>query len=116
MEKSQVAKRMMELVEELSLAESSVIGAGFALDEAKAALADREAELLIRDDSPINGKNAEIRAAQMRQETTAERQAIQEAEAALLKEKATLNKLLNEFKALRAIVAMLTNQINGEVA
>lgn len=116
MEKTQVAKRMMELVNELSNQEDTVIGAGFALDEAKAALADIEAELLIREDSPINGKNAEIRAAQMRQETQAERAAIASAEAALIKEKASLNKLQNEFRALRAIVAMLTNQVNGEVA
>jgi hypothetical protein len=116
MDKKQVAKRMMELVDELSNAEAKVIGAGFALDVAKAALADIEAELLICEDSPINGKNAEIRAAQMRQETTAERQAIQAAEAALLKEKTSLNKLQNEFKALRAIVAILSNQIHEEVA
>ena len=116
MDKVRLAERMMSLVEELAKQEVRIIEASFAVDEAKTALADKEAFLLTCEDSPITGKNAEIRTAQMRQETTAERQAIQEAEAILIKEKVTFNKLQNEFKALRAIVAMLTNQVIGEVA
>jgi len=65
-----------------------------------------EAGLLTQADGPINGKNAEIRAAQLLQETAPERIQINEFEREIARKRCELTFRQNMFKSYQAILAL----------
>lgn len=86
-------------------AENVLVEASFELQEAKEVLADKEAELLLT--GKIDGKNAEIRSAQMRGLTGVEHDSVVLCENKVSRAKAKLNAAVNEFKAWRSIAGLL---------
>lgn len=105
MSKQEIINRLMALPNEIFAAESVLIAANEKVQEAKNALAIKEAELLTS--GKIDGKNAEQRAAQLKALTEAERQAVAQAESEMPKVRAQLARLQNEFAALRAVAGMM---------
>jgi acetylglutamate kinase len=69
-----------------------------------------EANLLTSDNSIINGKNAEIRAAQLLQETAPERIQINEYEREIARTKSELTFEQNMFRANQAILAFFSSR------
>jgi len=110
-DKQELIKRLLELPGEIETWERDVIYSQCGILEAKNQLANKETELLLAKDEDgkpiINGKNAEIRNAQLRQMTKEIRNKIVDAENTLIQKKATLNHSLNKFKALRAIARLM---------
>ncbi len=109
MDKKTIIQRLIGLPGEIEAAETAVIKMSQNLMEAKDALAERESFLLLS--GKIDGKNAEIRSAQLRELTSAERQFVVDAENALAGVKAFLNKLRNTFEALQSIAQMLGREV-----
>ncbi|MBO8136773.1 MAG: hypothetical protein H0Z40_01340 [Desulfotomaculum sp.] len=107
--KDHVIKRLMELPNQLMEAEREVIVAQNEVQKAKAALVEKETELLINGE--IDGKNAAIRDAQLKDKTAAEREAVAEAEKTLSFKKLILNGLQGEFKALRSVAQLLVVEV-----
>lgn len=105
MNKQDMAKRILELPKEIAAAEDAVIEANRQVVLAKEILQQKEDDLLLGN--MIDGKNAEIRAAQMRQHTEHERQNLANAELYLKNDTTRLGRLRDEFKALRAVVGLL---------
>lgn len=105
MDKQTLINRLLQLPDLLKYAEENVIKASEAIQEAKAALLVAEDMCLVN--GLIDGKNAEIRAAQLREKTSAHRTILQEKENLLSRERAALNHLANEFKALGLVAGML---------
>ncbi|GIQ67413.1 hypothetical protein DUZ99_02230 [Xylanibacillus composti] len=105
MNKQQIMNRLLELPAEIANAEEDVLQANGKLILAKDMLQQKEDSLLLGN--VIDGKNAEIRAAQMRQNTQNEREALADAELILKNATARLGRLRDEFKALRAVVDLL---------
>ena len=66
-----------------------------------------EAEDVLYSSGQIDGKNAEIRQAQLRAKTSAERQALQDAENQLNMARVKLNRFLNELTVYKAIAGLL---------
>ena len=108
MDKNYIMKRLMELPGEINAAEMGVIDEQKVLDTAKIALADKESALTLSGE--INGKNAEQRAAQLREATKKERAAVAVAEFDVHVIKARLNLLHHEFKAMRSIATILSGE------
>ena len=108
--KDNVVNILVELPAYIFKAENDVIAAQYTLQKAKDCLADREAELLLSGE--INGKNAELRQAQLRQLTESERAAVNDAEVEMLKARANLNKLMNESKCLRSAANILAGEVD----
>jgi hypothetical protein len=69
-----------------------------------------EANLLTADNTPINGKNAEIRAAQLLHETAPERIQINEYEREIARTKADLTFEQNMFRGNQAILALFASR------
>jgi hypothetical protein len=111
MDKSNIITRLLALPAEIGAAETYVIEMNEALSQAKDALQFKKDELYLgiyeSEGMKIDGKNAEIREAQMRQYTVPEQRAVQLAESASFRSKFDLNKLLNEMKALQSIADLL---------
>lgn len=105
MSKQEIANRLMALPEEIFTIESALIGVNETILNAKNTLAAMEAALLTS--GKIDGKNAEQRAAQLKQLTEDERNAVIAAESELPKVRAALTKLQNEFAALKAVAGMM---------
>lgn len=105
MNKQDMAKRIMELPKEIAEAEDAVIEANRQVVLAKEILQQKEDDLLLGN--MIDGKNAEIRAAQMRQQTEHERLNLSNAELHLKNGVTRLGRLRDEFKALRAVAGLL---------
>jgi hypothetical protein len=78
------------------------------LQEKKEALVNKETELLLN--GAIDGKNAEIRNAQLREKTKDERETVKKAEEELNKAKATLTLWNNRYRAARTTVFFLSSQ------
>ncbi len=110
MNKIKLAERLLELPKLIDIAENDVFAATKALEDAKANLQEQQDGLLTS--GAIDGKNAEIRAAQMREETRVELFAVANAEVGVREETRQLNFLNNELKALRSVAHLL----GGEVA
>ena len=110
--KEKVISRLMELPEEIKNTEIRVIELHDKLQEAKEDLEELKADILLGrvEDVVINGKNAEIRDAQLRQYTAVRRTAVEIAERVLADVKILLNNKNNEFKAMRAIARMLGDE------
>lgn len=105
MTKQEIASRLLELPKEIAFAEDAVLVANYQLVQAKEALQRKEDELLLGNE--IDGKNAEIRAAQMRQRTELEREDLSEAELTLKNAAVRLGKLKDELRALQAAAGLL---------
>jgi len=111
MDKQELIERLSELPAKIEIYEKDVVCSQRTILEAKNQLADKEAELLLAKDEDgkpvINGKNAEIRNAQLRQMTKDIRDKIAKTESSLMWEKAVLNRAINDFKALRTIARLM---------
>src|SRR5690606_32965103 len=105
MVKQDIINRLLSLPKEIAEAEESVITANKALQDAKTGLQAREDELLTS--GVIDGKNAEIRTAQLRSFTGDQREAVTQAEYDLVRVKNHLALLYNEFKALQTVADLL---------
>lgn len=112
MNKQTIISRLLELPVEIAKAEQAVIEAQITLESAKNILTDAESYLLIGENTPVNGKNAEIRAAQLREYTKAEREAVTLAGDTLAQRSVYLRSLQNELKVLQSVALIL----GGEVA
>ena len=69
-----------------------------------------ESNLILQEGGPINGKNAEIRAAQLLAETAPERIVINEFEREIARKKCQLNGYQNLFKVNQGIIALLASR------
>lgn len=104
-----IVQELIDIPEEIKKAQEHVLDKSETLERVKAALKDREAELLLN--GQIDGKNAEQRAAQLRMHTKAEREAIMALEAELNREKVHLDYSYNRLKALRAVARILGGEV-----
>lgn len=105
MDKQFIINRLLSLPKEIASAEETVITANKAVQDAKAALQNQEDGLLAS--GAIDGKNAEVRAAQLRSFTGEQREKVTQAEYNLIRVKNHLALLYNEFKALQAVADLL---------
>jgi hypothetical protein len=105
-----IVQELIDIPEEIKKAQEHVLDKSETLERVKAALKDREAELLLN--GTIDGKNAEQRAAQLRMHTKAEREAMMALEAELNREKVHLDYSYNRLKALRAIARILGGEVD----
>lgn len=105
MTKQEIANRLLALPSEISAAEDEVLRATVSLVTAKEMLQQKEDDLLLGN--VIEGKNAEIRAAQMRAHTVDERGNLSEAELNLKNAAVRLGKLKDELRALQAAAGLL---------
>lgn len=107
MDKQRMIDRLLALPAEIAAAEDAVLEANGRVLTAKEALQAAEDALTLTPDGPINGKNAEVRAAQMRQYTEEERAELAEAEIEQKNAVARLGRARDEFRALRAVADLL---------
>lgn len=105
MDKQVIIEQLAELPQQIGEAENLLIERHNAVQSAKEALIAKEDELILA--GSIDGKNAEIRAAQMRQFTLAERKRLQDAENAVTKARVGLACLNNRMSTLKAIAGLL---------
>ncbi len=112
MNRYELTGRLLAIPSEIHRAEANAIDANTSLVIAKDALADREAALLLEVDADgnprVNGKNAEQRAAQLRQATELERAAALQAEVDRAAANSALTRLRDEFRAYRACALLLS--------
>jgi hypothetical protein len=97
--------QLSELPKQIEDAEYRVIEHYSNVQTAKENLTFKEDELMLS--GVIDDKNAETRAAQMRENTTKERQELQLAENTLSKKRVALNRLNNRLAVCKAIAGML---------
>lgn len=109
MNKQLIIERLLALPTEIAKAEESVIASSKAVQDAKNALQIHEDGLLTT--GAIDGKNAEIRTAQLRSFTFNQREAVTQAEYNLVHVKNHLALLYNEFKALQSVVELLRGDV-----
>jgi hypothetical protein len=99
--------RLLVAPEKLSRSRMAYLEAEFNRRHMEGQLKDREAELLAQPDSPIDGKNAEVRSAQVRHLTAGIRGALLTEEQNAERLKARFQADLDEFTAVRAVAALL---------
>lgn len=105
MTKQEIITRLLALPAEITTAEDIVLEANRQVVQAKEFLQQKEDDVLLGN--LIDGKNAEIRAAQMRQHTELEREDLAEAELKLKNEVARLSRFKDELRALQAVAGLL---------
>lgn len=105
MNRQTVIENLAKLPALIEAAEMGVLRLQEQVDESKEELKDREGDLQLK--GAIDGKNAEIRAAQLRQMTKMEREEVGQYENLLAEKRIELNRLLNEFRAYRSIARLL---------
>jgi hypothetical protein len=105
MTKQDLVKRLLELPAEIEKAEESVLQANSRLIDAKDMLQQKEDDLLLGN--LIDGKNAEIRAAQVRKYTAHERETLAYAELTLKNAAKRLECYHVQFKAFRAVADLI---------
>ena len=103
--KIELIEKLYELPKLIEDAENAVIKDVQAIQGAKERLADEQDRLLTN--GSIDGKNAEIRAAQLRERTGQEVRGVQQAENKASISKVKLNRLNNELRSSEAIAGML---------
>lgn len=99
----------MKTAEQLFELESEVVSLEIQRLEEEFTLKGRESALLTSEESRIDGKNAEIRAAQLWMLTQPERVLVMDLEAKVMKRKAELNQAKALHKSLLAIATLLAN-------
>jgi len=109
MNKQEIVNRLLSLPAEIATAEEVVLQANATLVSAKELLQQKEDDLLLGN--MIDGKNAEIRSAQMRLNTLNERENLSGAELNLKNESTRLGKLRDEFRALQAVSSLLKGDV-----
>ncbi len=107
--KNDVIKRLRELPGEIQAQENALLEAVQHQEAYAESLSNTEAGLLLS--GAIDGKNAEIRAAQMKDKTAEERAKVREAENLVANARIGLNALLNELKSLQAIARLLDREV-----
>ena len=105
MTKDELIEKLYELPKLIEEAENAVIKDVQAIQGAKERLLFVEDQLLTS--GVIDGKNAEIRSAQLRSRTPQQRSDIQDAENKASATRAALNRLNNELAVCKAIAGML---------
>ena len=105
-----VVRDLLAILDMLVQAEDWLVKAQVAYDRAREALADAEAALLGRGEAQIDGKNAEIRAAQMREATAAGRRAVREASEELVLARSQVEVRRQELSTHRAIARLLAGE------
>ena len=104
MTKTDLMAQLQALPDEIYNAEIKVLEAQKGVTQAKEFLAAKEADLYA--EGLIDGKNAEIRNAQLRQLTAEERSGVALAENRLAQCRINLSCLQNQFSACKAIAGM----------
>lgn len=104
--KNTVIEKLQNLPEQIEAAERLYDNASIELQEAKDELDEKEAALILS--GKIDGKNAELRQAQMLALIRSERKAVRSLEKEVSRHKVDLNSLVNEFKAYRSIARLLS--------
>ncbi len=114
MNKNDIIFRLQVLPEEIELREEQLITSRADLIVAKDNLQHKEDGLwlgvLVDNNGStivIDGKNAEIRSAQMRQHTYKEQKAVSDLELQIMRNTHQVTKLYNELKSLQSIVDLL---------
>ena len=102
-----IVTRLLGLARHLASAETEVHRARLDLDRAQQALWAARDRLLADPESPINGKNAEIREAQLRERTAAEREDLGVADAASQEACLRLRVLQHELTVLGHVATLL---------
>ncbi len=105
MNKQEIARRLLALTSEIGVAEEAVLKADRQLIAAKEVLQKKEDDLWLGN--VIDGKNAEIRAAQMRRHTDYQREVLSEAELKFKNAVSKLGRLKDELGALQAFSRLL---------
>lgn len=105
MTKLDIINKLASLPDLIEEQEKVVIAAYQQVQESKSILTEAEDVLFLS--GQIDGKNAETRNAQMRENTASEREAAQIIEKALAIEQVKLNRFNNELAAYKAIAGML---------
>ncbi|KPV60754.1 hypothetical protein QJ48_04345 [Paenibacillus sp. A3] len=105
MDRQSIISKLLALPAKIAAEEDNVLQAHANLIEAKGILQQKEDSLLLGN--IIDGKNAEIRAAQMREYTEDERKHLIEAELNLKNAVARLERYRDEFRALRSVAELL---------
>lgn len=105
MTKNELINKLYNLPKLIEEAENKVIASNEMVLHAKALVLSIEDRLLL--EGAIDGKNAEARAAQMREKTFTERRNIQPCENQLSIDRACLNRLNNELAVCKAIAGIL---------
>jgi hypothetical protein len=103
--KKELMERLMALPVEINNEEITLIVRQYELLDVKNTLQQAKDQLYI--DGVIDGKNAEIRDAQLRQRTTIEQNAVNKATELVDRQKHEVTLLQNELVALRAVVDLL---------
>lgn len=107
MTKSELIKRLVDLPAEITVAEEAVLQAHGRVMTAKEKLQWKEDALLLDKNNTIDGKNAEIRAAQLRSFTQNEREELADAEYNLKTATSRLERLHVQLKAFRAVADLI---------
>ena len=105
MDRKEIITRLFSLPEEIRTAELDVFSKQLGITSAKDVVSAKEAELYT--EGVIDGKNAEIRTAQLRQLTIKERNDVARAEDSANMARIKLNYLHNEFKTLQTIAYLI---------
>ncbi|OAB34156.1 hypothetical protein [Paenibacillus glacialis] len=109
MNKQEIVNRLLSLPAEIATAEEVVLQANATLVSAKELLQQKEDDLLLGN--MIDGKNAEIRSAQMRLNTLNEREGLTDAEMELKNAVTRLGRSRDEFRALQAVTSLLKEDV-----
>jgi hypothetical protein len=104
--RTEIISRLLALPLEMAEAEDALIRARASLAEAKDILEGQEGALIL-DPETITGRNVEARAAQVREYTTAARQAVTYRQADVWEAELSLHRLQNEMSALRSVARLL---------
>lgn len=111
MNKQSIIERLLVLPELIATAEIALIGAQNNLNVARSDLTHREDGLYLgvfeEEGMVIDGKNAEIRSAQLRRFSMIERNEVARTEHLVMESRYQLEKLKTELKALQSIVDLL---------
>ncbi len=106
-EMNEVIRRLLELPAEIAQAETRLLEMETAHANFAACLQLTEDRLLLT--GAIDGKNAEVRSAQLREQTAATRAQVEEAQESAVRMKVALHARQNEFSALKAIARLLAS-------
>lgn len=109
MTKDELIAKLEEKPREIYNAEMQLLKALSELEQVQKALADKRSDLLLAN--KIDGKNAEMRAAQLDLATRTEREEVALREQIVAQRKAELNLCRNEFVALGLVARMLAGEV-----
>lgn len=114
MTRTELAQQLLETAEQIGAAEQELVQIEARRREHEFNLKDQEARLLASENSPITGKNAETRSAQVFTLTGPERVLLMDLELQVASAKAQLNRVKATHRSLLAIAAMVAGSPDGE--